>query len=232
MLHAALQNLIGRRFYDPEIGVWTSTDPAEQDWSGFSYCFGDPINNYDPDGAETYYNEDGSVNCAMAITNYDDPSSFIYSGSGEWNQYEVFSTLNVPDFAGSSGGGASPPYAIWSAVTDWSVNQYVNTGNPVFFGTGVVGEMMKSIVPQAMNDWGMMTGGIKMIGGYPMPADFHMPRTGTKATILRDAGDYQGRVGKNPDIDVRNGKIILKGTGSNKGKSYQTDLDPSWYFNQ
>lgn len=33
-------------------------------------------------------------------------------------------------------------------------------------------------------------------------------------------------VGRNPDIDVKKGKIILKGTGDQyKGKTYDTDLD-------
>lgn len=41
----------GKRFYDPETGIFTSTDPAMQDWSSYSYCGGNPTNYTDPDGA-------------------------------------------------------------------------------------------------------------------------------------------------------------------------------------
>jgi RHS repeat-associated protein len=40
----------GFRVYDPEIGVWMSTDPADQYWNTYSYCGGDPVNFTDPDG--------------------------------------------------------------------------------------------------------------------------------------------------------------------------------------
>jgi RHS repeat-associated protein len=41
----------GFRVYDPETGVWMSTDPADQFWNTYSYCGGDPVNYTDPDGA-------------------------------------------------------------------------------------------------------------------------------------------------------------------------------------
>ncbi|NLW32603.1 MAG: RHS repeat-associated core domain-containing protein, partial [Fibrobacter sp.] len=40
----------GRRFYDPEIGVWFSADPVEQDWNVYSYCGNNPIMYVDPYG--------------------------------------------------------------------------------------------------------------------------------------------------------------------------------------
>jgi RHS repeat-associated protein len=42
----------GFRVYDPEIGVWMSTDPADQYWNTYSYCGGDPTNIIDPDGLQ------------------------------------------------------------------------------------------------------------------------------------------------------------------------------------
>ena len=43
----------GARYYDPEIGIWTSTDPAGQFWNKYSYS-PNPINSIDPDGQAVY----------------------------------------------------------------------------------------------------------------------------------------------------------------------------------
>ncbi|NLD99661.1 MAG: DUF4258 domain-containing protein, partial [Fibrobacter sp.] len=40
----------GKRYYDPELGIWISTDPAEEFWNAYSYCGGNPINFIDPFG--------------------------------------------------------------------------------------------------------------------------------------------------------------------------------------
>ena len=40
----------GARYYDAEVGIFTSTDPAGQFWNSYSYCGGDPVNGTDPDG--------------------------------------------------------------------------------------------------------------------------------------------------------------------------------------
>ncbi len=40
----------GARYYDPEIGLWTSTDPAEQYYSNYTYCGDNPLMTIDKDG--------------------------------------------------------------------------------------------------------------------------------------------------------------------------------------
>lgn len=40
----------GARYYDPETGVWLSTDPAGQGWNAYGYCNNNPIIIVDPDG--------------------------------------------------------------------------------------------------------------------------------------------------------------------------------------
>ena len=45
------------RYYDAEIGAWTSTDPAGQFWSPYAYGGGNPIIGTDPSGMLFYTNE-------------------------------------------------------------------------------------------------------------------------------------------------------------------------------
>ncbi|HRS52083.1 MAG TPA: RHS repeat-associated core domain-containing protein [Candidatus Marinimicrobia bacterium] len=40
----------GARYYDPNFKRWLSCDPAEQGWSPYVYCGGNPVNMVDPDG--------------------------------------------------------------------------------------------------------------------------------------------------------------------------------------
>jgi RHS repeat-associated protein len=47
-------NYHGKRYYDSEIGMWTSKDPNEQYHSPFVYCGNNPIKMLDPDGKEAY----------------------------------------------------------------------------------------------------------------------------------------------------------------------------------
>jgi RHS repeat-associated protein len=43
-------NYFGKRYYDPEIGAWTSVDPAEETWAAYSYANGNPVMMVDPQG--------------------------------------------------------------------------------------------------------------------------------------------------------------------------------------
>ena len=50
-------NYFGARYYDPEIGYWTSTDPMDEFWSTYSYTGGNPVNLIDPWGLYTTQEE-------------------------------------------------------------------------------------------------------------------------------------------------------------------------------
>lgn len=43
-------NLVGARYYDADIGLWTSVDAARQHWSGYTYGSNNPVNRVDQDG--------------------------------------------------------------------------------------------------------------------------------------------------------------------------------------
>ncbi|MDZ8070038.1 MAG: putative Ig domain-containing protein [Nostoc sp. DedQUE08] len=66
--------------------------------------------------------------------------------------------------------------------------------------------------------------------GDGVKADSDVFHKDIKPNILSKAGKFQGKVGKNPDIKVVNGKIVLTGTGQFKGKSFKTDILASDFF--
>jgi len=47
---------------------------------------------------------------------------------------------------------------------------------------------------------------------------------------LKQSGKFQGKVGRNPDIKVEGGKIVLHGTGPFRGKTHDTGLNPDNFF--
>ena len=67
--------LIGARYYDPELGVWLSVDPAEEYWNSYLYCGADPNNYIDPFGLWTFglgllfgYTKEGGFSLGFGIT--------------------------------------------------------------------------------------------------------------------------------------------------------------------
>ncbi len=44
----------GARYYDADIGLWTSVDPKREYHSGYNYVGNNPVNAIDPNGLETY----------------------------------------------------------------------------------------------------------------------------------------------------------------------------------
>jgi RHS repeat-associated protein len=72
----------GTRFYDPEVGAWTSVDPKDQLFNSYGYCAANPINVVDPNG------EDFGLVTALAFGAFSYISNVCAYGSwnpGDWN---------------------------------------------------------------------------------------------------------------------------------------------------
>ena len=51
-------NYFGARYYDADVGLWTSVDAMRQFYSGYSY---NPINGVDPDGNKIVFHKNASA---------------------------------------------------------------------------------------------------------------------------------------------------------------------------
>lgn len=76
----------GARMFDVAgVPIWTSVDPlAEKNTSitPYSYCNGDPVNRFDPDGKDYYRNDEGDVFWQEGSEQYINYEDVIYNNIG------------------------------------------------------------------------------------------------------------------------------------------------------
>lgn len=143
-------DLVGARYYDADIGLWTSVDPARQHWSGYTYGSNNPVNRVDPDGNmdieamfRHMFNYSGPnkvntsemrSNLADNITSASTATSFVGLGFS-------ISTISAPNpiTAGlATGAGVTSVGLSWLAFSiDPSSDRFSDAAvNSIFLGLG------------------------------------------------------------------------------------------------
>ena len=127
---------IGARWYDPDLGLWTSVDPARQFPSPYEYGGNNPVNKVDPDGKAVGPNIPLNVivNSPSAFYNmYQAEKTSAESGDGYWTtvgkgEFTFLATLAIgaPVPGASSLVGASALGGLTSLAGTKELLQFCN----------------------------------------------------------------------------------------------------------
>ena len=192
-----------------------SVDPLAEDYyetSPYVYCLNNPVNAVDPDGRGV-----DDINPLKEVTVTAKKNNPVgsramdpVSGFWGWTEYLVFGRTYR---SGENSNGKFPVFkATWNVNSDGII-------------TGVVPLMGMPPIPT-------FAGGSIFIKGlnYVDKLKFHRV---FKPKILKEAKkmlDFTRIVGKNPDIVIESGEIILKGTGEFSKQSFSTGLKAIDFF--
>jgi len=169
----------GARYYDPNFKRWLSCDPAEQGWSPYVYCGGNPVNMVDPDGE--------FVIEALVIA-YRLYQIYSYANMA-YQMYDAYQHggFNAMMTAGMQMGAS---YVIGSAV-----------GGVVNFGSGPIGTMLSGGLSGAITGGtvsAMFGGNFKdgaISGGIGGALSAGIGYYGNKALAANAAEDNLGDIG-------------------------------------
>ena len=202
-------------------GFWSSTSGtyyyANQDEAFKKSCILIEANNQ---WGTTFYGDFNS-----AINNYDggrladeirmnNPEFYLASNDGGGTK-----TISIKDLA---------PKQDFSGF--WGGLKYLITGGIIDgYQYNIDGKVTGWAPITGMAPTPGFKGGNVFIKGFGMIEKelFHLT---IKPGILKSAGNFSKIVGRNPDIVVKEGSIILRGTGPYSGKIYQTGLKALDFF--
>jgi RHS repeat-associated protein len=201
----------GARDYDAREGRWLTKDPIQFDAgqaSFYVYVGNDPVNAIDPSGliVETAWDV---ANIGIGI------ASLIHNLRCGNRGAAVLDVLGI----GVDSVAAAVPFLPGGVG---AILKGVRAGDKALDGARAA--RGATIAPSA----GAAERLIHFGSGVRAGAATSHSRI--KPAILKAAGNFAGKVGKNPDIEVVRGSIRLIGQGPFKGKTLQTGLNASDFF--
>jgi len=200
------------------------------------------------DGGNGSWNAGSNVICMYGppsiVASSDVNQGTPASEEGSFNSGTWAGHATVPGGKGSwvsqhaQSGGGMKPASSYDYSQDVIPGKFTDDWNYITNGSG--GNPFSRAANIFSRDWGqastsdkagLVLAGVPLlrIGKIVVPAQtFHRF---IKPDILKAAGNgFEKIVGRNPDIFIDKGQIILRGTGPFKGKSFPTGLDPTDFF--
>jgi len=210
----------GARYYDAEVGVWTSKDRAEDFWSGYSYSM-NPITDVDPDGNSIWSMlqplfpvTSTVIRFASAINSADNVAGF---GWGLLAAVWDFSASSLYDMIAPASFSFSATAALtgnWGASGKWEKgwqsmwdNETVTWGNAVNSGSflGFAG--------------GMTQDGSNSLYEFGKLAHYALGRDTKYYGTMEDGDGYNAQVWGFPNFNARTNSATTLGhhIGMNSG---------------
>jgi len=245
----------GARYYTPELSVWLSVDPLSDIYpstSPFMYVRGNPVNLIDPNGM---YDDESKAQKARdkAVRKHGAENVGRVYYDNDKNEYGFrisktgFRTHQGNEIAQDAHASADASTGIFSnksmknydmfgydAGLNWGKRQAVNflstfltSFNWYYDNLGLGNKSSDSPVSEKLGEFLSMQAAFIFIGGIKMEKGVFNRKY--KDNILKEVGkkNYIFKVGKSPNINVVNEKIILEGRGPFKGKTLPTELNAS-----
>jgi RHS repeat-associated protein len=248
------------RQYDAALGRFFATDPYEQFYSPYLAMGNNPITSFDPDGGKCFDMNGNEIACPDddIYDDYRDDKNHITIDEeiDVGTAYNTGKVVEKDDSYLKNGDKVKEYYfgvrvgmKIAPAMNERPDSNrrdfdelMLNVFGYYSYRQGGIGSPIHHVDENGVvvaaapthNDSGALEflGGLPVIriGKYAIAAKT-LHRV-IKPKILKKVGKktYERVVGRNPDIGVENGKIILKGNGPFKNKTYRTNLDADDYL--